>query len=49
MGVDWLDTATSVGYLRGMGVEWLDTVTSVDSLGGMGLNGLTQSLQSFWS
>ena len=38
MGIDWLDTVTSVDYLGGMGVDWLDTVTSVVYLGGMGVN-----------
>jgi hypothetical protein len=38
MGIDWLDTVTSVVYLGGMGVNLLDTVTSVVFLGGMGVD-----------
>ena len=40
MGVDWLDTVTSV-------VSRLDKITSVVYLGVWGLISLTQSLQSF--
>jgi hypothetical protein len=46
MGVDWLDTVTSVVSLGGMGVYWLDTITSVVYLGVWELTSLTQSLQS---
>ena len=42
MGVDWLDTVTSVVFLGGMEVDWLDTATSVVYLGDM----LTDSAQS---
>ena len=47
MGVDWLDTVTSVVYLGGLGVDWIDTVTSVVYVGVWVLTGMTQSLQSF--
>ena len=36
MGVDWLDTVTSVVYLMGLGVDWPDTFTLVVYLWGGG-------------
>ena len=42
MGVNLLDTVTSVVFLGGMEVDWLDTATSVVYLGDM----LTDSAQS---
>jgi hypothetical protein len=46
MGVDWLDTVTSVVSLGGMGVDRIDSHFSRLS-GGYALTGLAQSLQSF--